>query len=318
MKPDEKLWRDHKLWNDRKQEKWYSHPNVKREDSRAFMERQYLAGLAVRGWLETAYYLLGADFTASSDRGAMSYMAQMGGWAILDYGVNFAQRPHDPLQLGYASYLSAWSLMNTGRPDTHYGFWFPGKENDGASGWTFMTAKYGRGWYGKEDPRGPWRYDGEIDLGYGAALRSAATIVTKDPTFDWLAYGGILTTKRDALSTIPRDGLRKRFFAIIPDSQRANAFHKLKIALDRDGFAADQPIVLDPSLSRVSFAVENRTGDQHTTGLLLSFPAGAGYTILQDGKKLDSIASGNWDYPLRAQVNLPIGGSRLQVVRQSP
>jgi hypothetical protein len=85
------------------------------------------AGLAVRGWLETAYYLLGADFTASSDIGAMSYMANMGGWGILDYAVNFSDSPYDWLQLGYASYLSSWSLMNTGRPDTNYGFWFPGQ-----------------------------------------------------------------------------------------------------------------------------------------------------------------------------------------------
>ena len=74
------------------------------------MDRQLRAGLAVRGWLETAYYLLGADFTASSDGGALSYMAAMGGWGILDYGLNFAAAPYDWLQLGYASYLSSWAL----------------------------------------------------------------------------------------------------------------------------------------------------------------------------------------------------------------
>ena len=41
----------------------------------------------------------------------------------------------DWLQLGYASYLSSWSLVNSGRAETNYGFWFPGKENDGAAGW---------------------------------------------------------------------------------------------------------------------------------------------------------------------------------------
>jgi hypothetical protein len=318
MKPDEKLWRDHKLWNDRKQEKWYSHPSVKREDSRAFMERQYQAGLAVRGWLETAYYLLGADFTGSSDRGAMSYMAQMGGWAVLDYGVNFAEKPRDPLQLGYASYLSAWSLMNTGRPDTNYGFWFPDKENDGASGWTFMTAKYGRGWYGKEDPRGPWHYDGEIDLGYGGALRSAATILTKDPTFDWLTYGGVLSVQNDSLSIIPRDGLRKRFAAILPDPQQPNTIHRLKIEFDRDGFAAERPIALDPGLTRISFTVENRTADPHTTTLLLALPTDPPCTIRQDDNKLDPAATGNPDYPLRVTFTLPPGGANIQIRRQAP
>jgi hypothetical protein len=42
------------------------------------------------------------------------------------------------------------------------------------------------------EPRGPWHYDGEIDLGFGGALRSAATVVTRDPIFGWFAYGGVL------------------------------------------------------------------------------------------------------------------------------
>src|SRR5215467_2740784 len=196
MKPDLNLWFD------KNKKSWYSHPAVRREDSRAFMDRQLMAGLAVRGWLETSYYLLGADFTASSDTGAMSYMANMGGWGILDYAVNFAATPYDWLQLGYASYLSSWALMNTGRPDTNFGYWFPGKENDGATGWQFMTSKFGRAWIRKDVPRGPWNYDGEIDLGFGAGLRTAATILTDDPLFGWYAYGGTLDAT-GKLSIVP-------------------------------------------------------------------------------------------------------------------
>jgi hypothetical protein len=66
MKPDTNLWYDIKL------KQWHSHPVVKREDSRAFMERQLAAGLCVRGWLEASYHQLGAD-------GGLSYMAAMGG-----------------------------------------------------------------------------------------------------------------------------------------------------------------------------------------------------------------------------------------------
>jgi hypothetical protein len=133
-------------------------------------------------------------------------MAAMGGWGVLDYAVNFAPRPFDWLQLGYASYLSSWSLMNTGRPETNYGFWFPGKENDGAAGWQFMLSKAGNAWMGSSYPggvtvpRGPWHYDGEIDLGFGAALRMAATIVV-DPIFGWFAYGGLLTENRSDLES---------------------------------------------------------------------------------------------------------------------
>lgn len=303
MKADTDLWYDLKL------KKWYSHPVVKREDSRAFMERQLAAGLSVRGWLEASYYQLGAD-------PGLSYMAAMGGWGILDYGLNFAAKPYDWLQLGYASYLSSWCLMNTGPPENNYGFWFPGKANDGAAGWQFMAAKYGRAWMGAEVPRGPWHYDGEIDLGFGGALRMAATVVTRDPVFDWIAYGGTLGVTNEDLSVIPRDGLRQRFCAIVGDAEDPTTnIQRLKIELDRDGFATDKPIRLDKRLGKISFTLENRAGDRHTTGLCLSLPAGTSYSLAQNGKPVPLGPTGNWDYPVRADVDVGTEPAVIELVR---
>jgi len=303
MRPDTNLW-----W-DIKREKWYSHPQVRREDSRAFMDRQLAAGLSVRGWLETSYYQLGAD-------GGLSYMAAMGGWGVLDYGINFASEPYDWLQLGYASYLSSWSLVNSGRPETNYGFWYPGKENDGAAGWQFMSSKWGRAWMGAEVPRGPWNYDGEIDLGFGGALRMAATVVTRDPLFDWFAYGGTLSISGDVLSVIPRDGLRQRFAAVLPDPQlRWPNVRRFKIELDRDGFAAGVPIVIDKTLHKIAFTLENRSQDAHVTGLWLSFPIGAQYEVTQDGRKVALSKTGNWDYPWLAEMQMGTGPSTIEIIR---
>jgi hypothetical protein len=209
----------------------------------------------------------------------MSYVANMGGSGILDYAVNFADSPYDWLQLGYASYLSSWSLMNTGRPDTNYGFWFPGKENDGAAGWQFMTAKFGRAWIRKDVPRGPWNYDGEIDLGFGAGIRMAATILTDDPIFGWYAYGAAVSTSGGNILVIPRDGLRQRFFAVLPDQ-------RLKIEVERDGFTASKNIILDAKLNRIRFELENRTGDTHTTLLKVSGTGRSSYEILQGGSRI--------------------------------
>jgi hypothetical protein len=103
---------------------------------------------------------------------------------VLDYAKNFAPKPFDWLQLGYASYLSSWCLMNTGTAATNYGFWCPGPENDGAAGWQFMSSKAGSAWMGSSvpggvtEPRGPWHSDGEIDLGYGGA-RSSRSIAQR-------------------------------------------------------------------------------------------------------------------------------------------
>jgi len=299
MLPDENLWYDVNL------KKWYSHPVVKKEDSRRFMDRQLWANVALRGWLEPAYYLLGADFTASSDVGCMSYMAQMGGWAILDYALHFAPVPFDWLQLGYASYLSAWALMNTGRPETNYGYWSPGAENDGAAGWTFMAAKFGRAWIRKDMPRGAWYYDGEIDLGFGGALRTAATVVTNDPLFGWFAYGGTLKKSGRRLEVVPRDGLRKRLAFVFQD-------HRLKLELDRDGWAARKSIVFDQDLKKTSLWVENRTSDNHKTLLKIYSTAPTKFLILQNGKPVGQVRPSP-----EAEINLVIDSAleRVELVQ---
>ena len=136
------------LWFDVKLKKWYSHPSVRREDSRAFMDRQLASGLVVRGWLNPAYYTLGAD-------PGVSYMAAMGGWGVLDYALNFAPRPYDWLQLGYASYLSSWCLMNTGTARHQLRLlvsrhWRTTARRAGSS----SLAKVGSAWMGSSYPGG--------------------------------------------------------------------------------------------------------------------------------------------------------------------
>jgi hypothetical protein len=268
---------DTNLWWDKNLEKWWSHPSVSRKEAKAFMERQHDAGLAVRGWLETKYFLLGADFTVSSDRHCMSYMACMGGWSILDYGMRFAAEPWDWLQLGYASYLSSWSLMNTGTAESDYGYWFPGKENDGATGWAFMSSKYGRAWIRKDVPRGAWHYDGEIDLGYGSATRTAICLLADDPLFGWMAYGGKLTDEGGGFAVIPRDGIRSRFGFVSGDNRFIMEF-------ERDGFAGGKSIFVSEELDRISCRIENRGSDEHKTALRMCLKEPQ--KILLDGKSL--------------------------------
>jgi hypothetical protein len=278
MEPDSNLWYDVKL------EKWWSHPSVSRKDAREFMDQQHYAGLAVRGWLENKYFLLGSDFTTSSDRHCLSYMARMGGWSILDYGLRFADDPHDWLQLGYASYLSAWALMNTGDEESNYGFWAPGKKNDGASGWAFMSSKKGRAWIRKEVERGAWFYDGEQDLGHGSAVRMAATILADDPVFGRIVYGGSLIRKGTANKVFPSDGLRVRFWMLTDDT-------RVGLEMERDGFHKDYPIMVEDDHENISMLIENRTGDKHSTRVYLSSPQN--WEIRLDGKKQKLVSYGN-------------------------
>lgn len=270
MQPDSNLWYDKNL------KRWYSHPQIKKEDAHRFMEKQLQANIALRGSIEPAYYFLGSDFRGRSDSYTLSYMSQMGGWSILDYALNFASDPAAYIRLGYQSYLSSFALINSGTSETNYGFWYPGKENDGAAGWAFEPQKYATPWIQKPQGRGPWFYDGEIDLGFGGATRMAATIVTNDPVFGMVAYGGELVQANHLVQVIPKDGLRRRFYY-------RNGDRKIDVDLNRDGFAKGRMIAIAPSGTSLQFMVENRTKDAHTTQVILKGLSGR-YEVQANGK----------------------------------
>ena len=310
---------DTRLWYDKYKEQWYEHPEVNRADFEEFLVKQIDANIALRGWLEPSYTLLGGDNRGGdSSRYGLSYMSQLGGWAIVDYALYFAEDPYPYLRLGYASYLSSWCLMNTGTADSNYGYWFPGKENDGASGWAITPEKYSGMWIRQDNGRGSWPYDGEIELGYGAALRTAATIVADDPLFGWFAYGGRLEVTDGEFRVWPQDGLRQRIHVISRDA-------RMHMLLERDGFAADQPITVshaffDPSEaprqgSRIGFGLENRSGDRHQTTLRLGGLKPGRYVVRVDGERVGNIDAVGMEW---CSVDLEVGRRDVVAVEIEP
>lgn len=299
---------DTNLWYDKNANKWHSHPVVSKDSARNFMDRQIHANIALRGWLEPTYYFYGSDFRGRSDFYTLSYMSQMGGWAILDYGLNFSNDPADYLRLGYASYLSSFALMNTGPRESNYGYWYPGEENDGASGWAFEPRKFTRNWVMKEQGRGPWIYDGEIDLGYGGATRAAATIVANDPVFGPIAYGGVMSKRNDLLYITPKDGLRTKLFYRLNNS-------KIDIKFNRDGFAKDLPVVFSSNASSLAFTIENRTNDAHDTEITISGLKKGVYQLSVSGKHVKRVQFNG--EPEQVKINLngdPLHEVKLQKV----
>jgi hypothetical protein len=250
-----------------------------------FMHFQLLLNMSDRGWLEPTYYQLGSDYRGNLTY-LLSYMSQLGGWSILDYGLHFAEDPADYLRLGYASSLSSWALVNSGTAESGYGYWFPGRNNDGATGGGFMPEAMGRAWIGKTMRRGAWYYSAEEDVGYVGALRTHATILTRDPIFGEFAYGGVVTRDGAVARVVPRDGLRVRFHVI-----RAN--QRLHLELDHDGYARERPIVVSDDLSRVQFTLENRTGDAHETRLRIGGLPPGEFVITVDGRTVATIAGGD-------------------------
>ncbi len=212
---------------------------VTKEEALVFMEKQIEANLMCRGWVEPAYYLLGSDYRG--DAGAsytLSYMAQMGGWALWDYAVNYSKNPQDYMRIAYASFMSSWALMNTGTEDTDYGYWFGGKENDGGAGGGFEPAPYGKTWLDQEHHRGSWYYSCEIDLGFSGAMRYLSVVFSDDPIFGKYCYGGIFTENEEKLEIIPEDNSRQ-YAAVLKDDIR------FLIELKAASFLKDQPIVFE-------------------------------------------------------------------------
>ena len=248
------------------------------EAARRFMEAQMSANLFCRGSIEPAYYYLGSDYRGrAGDAYTLTYMSQMGGWAVLDYALHFATNPAPYVRLGYASYLSAWALMNTGTAESNYGYWYPGKVNDCAAGGGFEPAPYGTTWLEQPHHRGAWYYACETDLGYCAALRTAATVLADDPIFGRFCFGGEERTSAGRIEVVPRDGLRRRFHALLRAGQ-------LRLCLDADRFAALQPIVLQEDFSGVQFALESDNPAAHQTRLRLEGLRAGDYSMRVGGQ----------------------------------
>lgn len=254
------------------------HKNVTVSAARDFMDRQHYAGLAVRGWLEPKFFLNGADVASSDYTHTLTYMAMMAGWSILDYGLLYSKNT-DWIELGYNSYMSTWALMNTGTPESNYGYWFPGKQNDGSIGMAFVSAKSGKTWIHKFDERGVWRYDGEIDLGLGASFHTARTILVDDDVFGLHVLGGSMSQDGKNISIVPADGVLQQFSIVLPA-------RRVHMSLDRDGFSENEPIVVNDQKGKVSFSVSNHSGKAHEALLTLRADKASVASVTVDGRRL--------------------------------
>ena len=268
--------------------------------ARDFLREEISGNLVTRGTIENHYWQLGAE-------GSMRYMSQMGGWAILDHALYQAADPWFHLRLGYAAYLSSWALMNTGTAESNYGFWYPGPENDGAAGSAYLSAPFGRSWIGVEQKRGAWPYSAEIDLGFGGALRSAATVLADDPVFGLIAYGGKASQNGNTIEVTPLDGVQRRFHAVLGRSR----FHLL---LERDGFAASEPLKVRADLSEIGFLLENRAGTAHETAVTISgLPAGS-YEVLFNGRRAAIVSGGSAEQVVK--LAMPAAADARVVIRK--
>ena len=278
-------------------------PGVTPDAASRFALTQIRANLFCRGVIEKAYYYYGSDYRGGAgDSFTLSYMSPMGGWGVLNHALYDRTEPEATIRLGYASFLSAWSLMNTGTSETGFGYWFPGEANDGGTGGGFEPAAHGMTWLGQPHHRGPWYYSSETDLGYCGALRTAATIVADDPVFGRFCFGGEMRTENASLHIIPRDGLRRRL-------RLRTGGQNVDLELTGAHFCKEEPIRWSIDRQELLFTLETEATANGEVQLLLEGLPARGYKIA--GGQEHKQWSQEDHTPIRLRI--PAGSSKVKV-----
>lgn len=275
----------------------YFDPPLSLSKAQDFLETQMRCNLACRGELEPAYYWYGSDYRGSNTRYTLSYMSQMGGWAILDYALRFAPDPYSLLRLGYGSLLSSWSLLNAGRKETGYGYWFPGKEHDGAASGGYEPQPFGSTWLDQPHHGGPWYYSCEIDLGFCGYLRGAATILARDPLFGTVCYGGTLS-RGEGISVLPQDGVNRRFHYVGPEG-------RLHLLLASGRLTE---VLCDPERKELACTVDLRSLKGESAGLSVEAAGLSGWSLSCGGQSALEERG-------KAELRLPCGEAHSVVLR---
>lgn len=225
-------------------------PPMPLEDAQAFMENQTNCNIACRGFLEPAYYWYGSDYRGNNHSYTLTYMSQMGGCSLLDYALHYAEEPFSMLRLAYGSLLSSWALMNTGDEEGNYGYFFPGKEHDGAASGGFEPLPFGETWLEQKHHFGAWNYSCEIDLGFCGALRGESMILAEDPVFGKILYGGEITETINNWNLKCLDGVARRFDYVMDANQ------KLHIRIDRGHFDRSTSVTISKDFSEIVVMID--------------------------------------------------------------
>lgn len=271
------------LWFDKNLRKWYGYSDYPVAFRKRFMDNQLAANLTIRGIHESSYFKCGTAMTGYEK--TLEYMTQMGGVALLDYGTRFSHNQPDIIRYGYNSILASWALVNSGDRASDFGYWYPGKQNDGAASWEFQV-------YQNEHPniwrsykhygRGGWRYDGEIDHGFTGGVHGAGCYLISDPIFGDIAYGGELRENRKYWKISIWDGAGR--YIAIPQQNR------FEMKLGNNGIKDDTETSISKDLREISFVLERRVESRNQKIEFRNLPYGK-YSIYVGNKKTGEFTS---------------------------
>ncbi len=135
-------------------------------------------------------------------------------------------------------------------------------------------------------------------------------MLADDPIFGRFCFGGDWRKTSTGLEVIPKDGLRRRFHAML----KSGTLHAV---LENDRFAAAEPIKLNEGLSELQFSLESDNPDAHSVNLnLLGLrPASTLSTSVVSGLRQSSWKETERQQPHCRQVG--VAPLRVQIARQA-
>ena len=150
-----------------------------------------------------------------------------------------------------------WWVLVT-RKKSVQGYWFPGKEHDGAAGGGFEPLFEGETWLNQPHHGGSWYYSCEIDLGFCGGVRGDCVILAEDPLFGTIVYGGSLKETDNAWQVAGADGAGRKFHYVGKEKR----FH---VILDRGRFADGCAAVAEKDASAVKLFLDPETSKLERT-----------------------------------------------------
>lgn len=272
---------------------------------------------AARGAMPVWYWYADPTTITGENWWQFQYSTALVGYAIDDYinhtsvlqtGTNaVSSSDRSVLQrLNYAAKTALLSSINSGQISNH-------PANIGASAWTYQSEKGNLGTLGlgggsNVQLLNGWRgMTGESDLGLWGTLQTLSTdLVTDDPIFGTVAYGGTTTSDQYSNTVIPKDGLARRLNLVT---------QQLSFSLDNDRYTQ---AIVGKNSADVRIDMQNVSGAAHSGSLSVSGLAQGSYAVVVNGTSQGKInvyvppsQAGQLRAPTVVKYTVPAGSSYI-------
>ncbi|WP_454112750.1 DUF5695 domain-containing protein [Microbacterium maritypicum] len=296
--------------------------NSDRDNSLRMMRDILAKTRATRGQMPIWYWYADPTTITGPNWWQGQYSASLAGYTMDDYinhvsaletGANTVSSPQRAVleRLNYAGKLMNLANVNSGQISNH-------PANIGAAAWTYQSQKGNLGTEGHGG--GPnvqllkgWRgMTGEADLGLWGVLQTMSTdLVTDDPIFGTVAYGGTASSDQYSWTVIPTDGVQQRLNFVT---------QQVSVELGTDRYTA---ATLGKNSKDLRLDMTNVSKSAHIGTVNVSGLAQGTYAVVINGISQGKVnyypPAGKLAQPLKVNYDAPAGdGFVVHLVASTP